>query len=164
MTAKIVDTRPHGVLRWGLRLPVWLYRAHLGWLLGGRFLMLTHIGRKTGLPHETVVEVVNHDRPTDTYYIAAGWGEKSDWFRNIEKTPDVVVNVGRRKFAATAARVPTAEAEREYLDYARRHPLAAAELTRLMLDQPTKNDQENAHRLANSVPLVALQSIRTGDV
>ena len=161
---KIVDKQPHGALRWGLRLPIWLYRAHLGWLLDSRFLMLTHIGRKTGLSHQTVVEVVNHDRTTDTYYIAAGWGEKSDWFRNIEKTPDVVVNVGRRRFAATAQRISTADAEREYLGYGRHHPVAAAELTRLMLDQPGNNIEENALRLANSIPLVALQPKTTGTV
>jgi hypothetical protein len=36
---------PRGLLRVGLRVPLWAYRLHLGWLLGDRFLRLTHIGR-----------------------------------------------------------------------------------------------------------------------
>ena len=30
-----------GLLRFGVRLPLWLYRLHLGWLLGERLLRLT---------------------------------------------------------------------------------------------------------------------------
>lgn len=51
-----VDARPpRGLLRLAARLPLWLYRAGLGWLLSNRFLMLTHIGRKSGLPRQVVV-------------------------------------------------------------------------------------------------------------
>jgi hypothetical protein len=28
----------------------------------------------------------------------AGWGEQSDWVKNIEKTPQVKISVGRRHF------------------------------------------------------------------
>src|SRR5689334_1392695 len=41
---------PHGFSRMMYRLPVWLFHVHLGWLLGNRFLLLTHTGRKSGLP------------------------------------------------------------------------------------------------------------------
>jgi deazaflavin-dependent oxidoreductase (nitroreductase family) len=57
----------------------------MGWMLGGRFLMLTHTGRKSGKRRHVVVEVVDHAKTTDTYYIASGWGEKSDWSQNIQK-------------------------------------------------------------------------------
>lgn len=33
---------------------------------------------------------------TNTYYVASGFGEKSDWFRNIQKTPKVNVRVPSR--------------------------------------------------------------------
>ncbi|HKI54146.1 MAG TPA: nitroreductase family deazaflavin-dependent oxidoreductase, partial [Anaerolineales bacterium] len=101
MTNSIVDRPPSKALRFGLRLPIFLYRIKLGWLLGDRFLMLTHTGRKSGLPRHTVIEVVKHDKETDTYYVVSGWGEKSDWYRNIRKTPQVTVQSGRRKFQTT---------------------------------------------------------------
>jgi hypothetical protein len=33
------------------RVPLPLYRAGLGWLLGHTFLLLVHPGRRTGQPH-----------------------------------------------------------------------------------------------------------------
>lgn len=37
--------KPSGVFKSVLRLPVWLYRWHLGFLLGARSLLITHLGR-----------------------------------------------------------------------------------------------------------------------
>ena len=47
--------KPTGVLKWGYNLPIALYRVRLGWLLGHRFLLLTHQGRKTGRILQTVL-------------------------------------------------------------------------------------------------------------
>jgi hypothetical protein len=38
----------HCLLRLLFRTPTMLYRIRMGWLLGDRFLLLTHTGRKTG--------------------------------------------------------------------------------------------------------------------
>src|ERR671925_1864100 len=102
MTKPIVERRPGKMLRFGLRLSLWFYRFNLGWLLGSRFLMLTHTGRKSGFPHQTVIEVVQHDKQTDTFYVVSGWGEKSDWYQNIRQSPAVIVRVGRRQLNANA--------------------------------------------------------------
>lgn len=133
MPTKIKEVKPpHGLTRMLLRLPIWLFRVHLGWILGNRFLQLTHTGRKSGLPHETILEVLQYDKVSDTYYILAGWGEKSDWVRNVEKTPKVEINAGHRHFHAMATRLSPDEAELKVLDYARRNPLAIRVLPRLM--------------------------------
>jgi hypothetical protein len=63
---------PRGLARLAFRLPIWLYHLRLGWLLGDRVLLLTHIGRKSGLPRQAVIEVVRHDPASDTYIIASG--------------------------------------------------------------------------------------------
>ena len=79
MTSSLQVRHPvKGWLRFGVKLPPGLYRAQRGWLLGERFLRLTHVGRKSGQPHQTVLEVVDHDRATDRYIVTSGWGEKSD--------------------------------------------------------------------------------------
>jgi F420H(2)-dependent quinone reductase len=88
MTKSIVDQPPGKVLRFGLRLPIWFYRMKLGWLFGNRFLMLTHTGRKSGKPHETMIEVVRHDKETDTYYVVSGWGRNrigTKTFKNLQR-------------------------------------------------------------------------------
>src|SRR5882672_3082319 len=122
---------PTGLLRLCLRLPIWLYRLRCGWVLNSRFLLLTHIGRRSRLPRQTVLEVVHHDRTTETYVIASGWGEKPDWFRNLQKTPTAVVTVGRKRFAATARCLSGDEAARVLLVYAQRHRRAFRALAKL---------------------------------
>jgi len=37
---------PRGLARLAFRLPIWLYHLRLGWLLGDRLLMLTHIAAR----------------------------------------------------------------------------------------------------------------------
>lgn len=123
---------PRGVTRLLVRLPIWLYRAHLGWLLGNRFLQLTHTGRKSGLPRKNVLEVLQYEKASGTYYVLAAWGEKSDWVLNVTKTPNVVIAAGRRRFEARASRLAPEDAERCVLDYAKKHPTAIRVIPRLL--------------------------------
>ncbi len=81
---------PSGLRRALWRLPVHLYRAGLGRLLGGRLMLLTHVGRVSGRPRRAVIEVVEHD--ARGYVAASGFGPRADWYRNIAKTPDVVLH------------------------------------------------------------------------
>lgn len=118
--------RPSPLLRAFLRAPIALYRARLGFLLGGRFLLLHHIGAKTGLPRRTVLEVVKHEG--DTYYVAAGFGAKSHWFRNLQKTPEVSIETGLRHLDVRARVLDEDEGGALMADYAQRYPKAARNL------------------------------------
>lgn len=154
MTSPMMAQRPHGLLRFSLRLPIWLYRLRLGWLLGDRFLLLTHTGRKSNLPRQTVVEVVRHDRATDVCVVASGWGGKSDWFRNIQHQPRVTVSLGRQTWAAKAVVLSESEAETALRDYARRHPVAFRELATIISGRRLSNAELNSNELARQIPLV----------
>ena len=158
MSKSIVDTPPSKALRFGLRLPIWLYRAHLGWLLGDRFLMLTHTGRKSGQPHQTVIEVVQHKKDTDTYYVVSGWGEKSDWYQNIRKTPFVTIYTGGRTFQSKAEFIPVEEAVDILEVYARDHATAFRELSGLFLGEHGKPSSDAPGRIAEKMPMVAFHS------
>ena len=87
----LISQRPGALLRFGLHLPTWLYRMHLGWILGERFLLLRHVGRKSGKTRRNVLEVVSHDRVTNTFFVVSGWGHKADWYRNIHQQPQVEI-------------------------------------------------------------------------
>ena len=141
---------------WAFRLPIWLFRFHLGWLLGQRFLMIEHTGRKSGLSRKTVLEVLRHDTSNDTYYIGSARGKKSNWFQNVSVNPEVAVHVGFRKFNTFAKQVPIEITELELLSYARRHPIAIRELNRLVGYQiePT---EEGLKSLAQLMPVLALR-------
>lgn len=157
MSHSIVDKPPGRALRFGLRLPIWLYRAHLGWLLGNRFLMLTHVGRRSGLERQTVIEVVYHHKDTDTYYVVSGWGEKSDWYQNIHKNPYVTIQSGRRKFKSTAEFIPVEKAIGIVQTYAREHPTAFNELSGLFLGERMKPGSNAPQRIAEKMPMVAFR-------
>lgn len=123
---------PGGLLRFLYRLPIWLYRLRLGWLLGQRFLLINHIGRKSGKRYQTVVEVARRDPEADAYVVAAGYGPRSDWYRNLRHHPDVTIQVGRRTLDVRAHFLSPEESGEEMVDYARQHPTAARNLIKLI--------------------------------
>jgi deazaflavin-dependent oxidoreductase (nitroreductase family) len=153
---KLADThKPRGIARLAFRLPILLYHMHLGRLFGNRLLMLEHIGRKSGKTREAVIEVVRYDKSSGTYIVASGWGEKSDWFRNVMHSPEVCIHAAGRRMQARAVRLPQREAELELRDYVRRHPIAARNLARFMLGDFASNESDNISLLAQTIPLVA---------
>lgn len=93
---------PTGINRWFFRAPIWLFRSGLGGLLGNKFLLLNHIGRKSGLPRQAVLEVVIHEKETNTYYVNAGFGPRTQWLRNLKAQPDVSIQVGWHKWDVRA--------------------------------------------------------------
>ena len=124
--------RPTGWERLAFRAPILLYRLRLGWLLGGRFMLLEHVGRATGELHRTVVEVIEHDAPTDSYVAASGFGTRSDWYRNLLAHPRATIQVGRRTVAVDAVPMPQDEGGELMARYATRHDAAARKLCRFM--------------------------------
>ncbi len=73
---------------------VWMWRLGLGrWVnawpdVGGRIMVLTHIGRKSGLRRRTPV---NYTIEAGDIYCTAGFGPASDWYRNLLANPQVEV-------------------------------------------------------------------------
>ena len=155
----LTQKKPTGILLALLRAPIWLYRWHLGWMMGGRFLLLTHTGRKSGLQRQTVIEVVSHDEATDAYYIAAAWRDRSDWYRNIQRTQTVGVQVRNHKFQASAEQLSPQEGEMRLWEYAQKHPIAFGELVTVMLGERLPADKETCRKVADSVPLISLTPI-----
>ncbi len=151
------SSAPRGLARLAFRLPIWLYRLRLGWLLGDRLLLLTHIGRKSGRKRQAVIEVVRHDPASDTYIIASGFGAQVNWLRNIQQNPNVVVQCGTRRLEAVAERLPLDAAADELHDYAQRHPRAFRTLTKRLLGQELDGSAESFRRMAANVPVVALR-------
>lgn len=127
---------PTGVLRALLGLPVLLYHAHLGVLLGHRFLLLVHTGRKSGRHRETVLEVVHYDPRTRESVVAAGWGRRTGWLHNVEAGLAHEVWTARERFAPAHRILPPDEGERIFADYERRNrliaPVIRAVLSRLL--------------------------------
>ena len=76
-------------------------------LAGESFCYITTTGRVTGRPHEIEIWFGMNGW---TIYMLSGGGDRSDWVRNIMKTPGVSVRIGGREFSGTG-RVVTDPAE-----------------------------------------------------
>jgi len=101
MTRLVPAAGPGPLFRWLFKMPVFLDKIGLGWLNSGYFLILTTTGRKTGLPHQTPLEY-RYKPESDTYITMAGWGGRTDWYRNTIAHPHVLVKLKGRQFAAQA--------------------------------------------------------------
>ncbi|MEV1174935.1 nitroreductase family deazaflavin-dependent oxidoreductase [Nonomuraea sp. NPDC049784] len=121
---------PTGVSRLLWRLPIHLYWLGLGRLMGGRVMLLNHVGRVSGRPRQAVVEVVEHGERG--YVAASGFGTRADWYRNVMKAPDVTIQVGGRTLPVRAVPLQREEGAELMTRYAPRHPAAARRLCKIM--------------------------------
>ncbi len=154
----LVARPPSGIMRFLFRLPIYLFRLHLGWLLGERFVMIDHVGRKSGKLHQTVVEVVDHDRSDDSYFVASGWGYKANWYQNLIAHPETTIRVGMRTLPVRAEVLPPPQAAQRLIDYRDRHRFAARELSGMMgIDIATSSPEELEQLIATSLPMVAFR-------
>lgn len=113
---------PRGLKAIPWRLPIWIYRLGLGSLMGKKFLLLTHQGRKTGLQRQTVLEII-HSEPADgEYFVVSGFGTRSHWYQNIKANPIVTIQVGQKTMKATAEQLSPEEASKLMLEYAQKYP------------------------------------------
>jgi deazaflavin-dependent oxidoreductase (nitroreductase family) len=82
------------------------------WRRGAKILLLTTTGRKTGKQSTTPLIYENDG---DHYVIVASKGGAPDdpgWYLNLQKTPEVELQVGPEVFAARASTAEGAERER----------------------------------------------------
>ena len=158
--SRFIKNKPTGILRWALHAPRWLYHSGLGWMVGNRFLLLSYVGRRSGLDRETVIEIVDHDKESDTFYVASGWGTKADWFQSIRANPDVKIQVGMRKILSHAQVVDFEAAAYRLSTYAKNHPAAFRELSGLLVGKVLRGTQEECRELARTVPVIAFRPKR----
>ena len=154
MTAIQLPEPPRGWKAKLWRAPIWFYRIGLGGLFGKRFLLLNHIGRISGQLRQAVIEVVDFDAQKNIYYVVSGFGEKAHWFQNIMHTPQADIQVGNRKMSANAERLSSENGEHILQEYARQHPTALRELSKI-LNLPYDGTPESIREMAKALPVIA---------
>jgi deazaflavin-dependent oxidoreductase (nitroreductase family) len=147
---------PKGFARFMWRAPIIIYHLGLGGLLKNRFLLLHHTGRKTGKPRENVLEIVDRDSEKGVYYIASGFGKKSDWYKNLRKNPDALITVGRQDIPVTAVFLSPDESGKKMVEYAHHNPKAAQSLSKIMGFEVDDTDQDYYEYAHDYVPWIAL--------
>ncbi|WP_406480550.1 nitroreductase family deazaflavin-dependent oxidoreductase [Streptomyces platensis] len=152
---------PTGWRRFMARLPIRLYRAGLGPLLGKRLLLLHHTGRLTGLRRQVVLEVVVHEREGDrlSWTIASGFGPAAAWYQNLRHSPRTTIQYGNRRYATTAHFLPPEDGGAIMARYAPEHPRLARRLCSFMGFEV--DGSEAAYRQAGRrIPFVRLEAMQ----
>jgi deazaflavin-dependent oxidoreductase (nitroreductase family) len=156
----MVAIKKKGLLWYLFRAPVYLYRWRLGWLFGHRCLLLTHIGRRTGLRRQTVLEVVEYRTDGPEVVVANGFGPNCDWVRNIEARSGEEVTVGSQHFVATHRTLDEEEAAKVIEGYERRNRFIAPIVRRgfsWLVGWQYRGGEDDRRRLVRQIPLIAFR-------
>jgi deazaflavin-dependent oxidoreductase (nitroreductase family) len=113
-------------------MPIWIYRLGFGWLLGGKFLLLTHKGRKSGQSRQAVLEIIQAYPSENRYLVVSGFGSRSHWYQNIIIEPRVVIQVGTKRINAIAEQLDKKLAGDAMLAYAENFPGNLKTLSRVL--------------------------------
>ena len=104
------------------RLPIFLYRTGLGWLMGKRFMLLTHRGRRSGKVRRTILAILRFDSETKEIMAISAWSA-SDWYLNIQNSPALQVETGFTRYAPIQRTLSSHEIAMLFIDYRHKHPI-----------------------------------------
>lgn len=144
---------PRGIKALPWRFPILLFRLGLGRLLGNRFLLLNHVGRKTGKPRQAVLEIIHCSPELGKYTVVSGFGKRSDWYLNILQQPKVRIQVGKRTMPARARQLDPEEAGDLMVDYAKNNPGSLKALSKLM-GYKIEHTPDGIRRFGKRIPVI----------
>ena len=141
-------------------MPGLLYDWNAGWLLGHRFLRLTHTGRHSGRRYQTVLEVVGTGSAPGEVIVMAGLGRSADWYRNLLAHGAVQVAIAGERFRPAHRVLGEPEAVAVLADYERRNRFAAPVVRRTLswlVGWNYDGTDDARRRLAHELPLIAFR-------
>ena len=118
-------------------------------------LLLTTIGRKSGLPRVTPLQFEAVD---DAYFVASARGPEADWFKNILANPDVHVTMRRREFDAIAEPIVEPARIADFIELRlRRHPIMVRLIMHLADGLPLRFTRADLEELCKGKAMVILR-------
>ncbi|MGB2963573.1 MAG: nitroreductase family deazaflavin-dependent oxidoreductase [Anaerolineales bacterium] len=108
MTGSMTYPKKGSLNRFLFKSPLIWWRMGLGSILshkslgGYKMLVITSWGRRSKKPRHTMLSYV---WVGGKEYVCSGWGDRSDWYQNIQINPIVTVQVGQRTYTALAHRI-----------------------------------------------------------
>jgi deazaflavin-dependent oxidoreductase (nitroreductase family) len=138
------------------RVPLWLYHHGRVSALGRTFLLLVHVGRVTGQPHEIVAMVLADERSTGEVAICSAWGADADWLRNLRAGPAAEIRIGRDRFVPEHRFLPEGEAFVVGTAFRDLHPRRLRLMSAVLGWGDLRND-ENMRAFVRAHPFVAFR-------
>lgn len=131
-----------------------LYAIGLGPLVGRVILLLTTVGRKTGLKRVTPLQYEEID---GKYYLGAARGLQADWVRNILCNPQVDVRLKSLRFRGQAEVVTEPARIADFMEVRlQRHPFMIGAIMQKAHGMPKQPSREQLEKLAEKEALVII--------
>ena len=124
------NQNPPGFMIPIFKLPLILYRLGMGWMLGKRFMLLTHVGRRSGKVYRSVLAVLRFDEKTREIQAVSPWSS-SNWFRNIQAAPALEVETGSVRYAPVQRSLSQEEIAALFIEYRDKHPIFSRMVARI---------------------------------
>jgi deazaflavin-dependent oxidoreductase (nitroreductase family) len=112
------------------KLPLFLYRLRLGWLMGKRFMQITHVGRRSGKVRRTILAVLRFDEKTNQIFAVSAW-KGSDWYYNIQASPALQVETGLVHYAPLQRYLSPEEIATLFVEFCKQHPVFSRMVCRI---------------------------------
>ena len=120
----------------------------------GMVLLLTTTGRKSGLARVTPLQ---YELVDGAYYVASARGAQADWFRNLQASPNVQIEVTGRSLPGVAEAITDPGRIAEFLEMRiKKHPLSLGLLMRLE-GLPLRHSRQELERFAAAKALAAIR-------
>lgn len=112
-------TKPGLIWRWMRFLNQRVALKNIGRLpIQRKVLILTTTGRKSGMPRQTPLQYEEID---GLIYVASARGTAADWYRNLQKQPQVKLQFGDRQLEGVAETVAEPAQIADFLQYRLEH-------------------------------------------
>ncbi len=118
-------------------------------------MLLTTVGRKSGLPRVTPLQ---YEEVDGNYYIASARGTDADWFKNIVANPNVHVQVRDREFDAVAEPVTDSLRIADFIELRlHRHPIMIRLIMHLFDGLPLRFTRADLEQFCKEKAMVVLR-------
>lgn len=149
----LLDHPPPALVKLLARLPLRLYDLRLGRLLGHRFLVVTHRGRRSGRTYRTMLEVVRWSPASREAVVAAGWGERASWYQNLRAASAEEILIADERFVPAQRFLDLEERVEALRAYRQTHPLG----TRVLGGLLGVGVNDNLQLAATRLPMISFQ-------
>ena len=126
----VIERLPRFIWRLFRFLPPSLaYSLGLGSIAGRAVLLLTTVGRRSGLPRVTPLL---YDEIDGIVYVGSARGARADWYRNLMVNANVQVTIGSHRFRGCADLITDPLHVADFLEKRLKlHPILAATVMRI---------------------------------
>ena len=93
-------------------------------------MQITHVGRRSGKVHRTVLAVLQFDKTTRELYAVSAW-KGSDWYYNIQASPALQVESGFVHYVPVQRTLSPEEITTTFLEYRQKHQIFSRMICRI---------------------------------